>query len=389
MEGLQPHLSLIWTDSDSGKRGYLVVDRIVEGMATGGTRLCPGVTLDDVTALARSMSLKNALLRLPVGGCKIALDCSPNDEDAEAILTRFMSAVRPFLETAVVTGPDLGTSRELMTRVCAAIGMISPAQAALDRERDPEAALLRLLKAESETLHDRCLADMVAGYGVAEAAEAGMRALQLDIEGAGVAIQGFGSVGGAAALCLARRGARIVAVADVEGTIREPRGLDVAALTCATATGAIDRTALDPCLELLPRDAWLAVDADVLVPAATPGAITEANCEQLRSRLIVEAANLATTPGAERRLHDRGVVVLPDVVVNLGADAFYWWLLLDLVEPTAAAVQARLGETVRRLVSTVVADSRNWGRTPREAAIRLAAWNRRPLVTAPDARPRP
>src|SRR5437879_6499069 len=330
----------------------MVVDTLVGGLTTGGIRLQPGVTLKEVEALARNMTLKNHLWGLPVGGCKLALDCAPNDSLAVPLLTRFLRAIRPFLETSVVTGPDLGTSRELIHAVFSRIGMVSPAQAALDLDPEPESSLMRLAEAESAMVGGRCIADLVGGYGVVEAADAGLHRLGIELGGARVAIQGFGAMGQAVAVCLAAKGARVVAVADVEGTVTDPAGLDVDRMARgASATGVIDRMALAPTTRLGRRGDWISTDAEVLVPAATGNAINQRNCDRVRAKLVVEAANLPTTREADRRLWEHGTLLIPDIVANWGTDAFYWWVLLGVVEPDAQAILARVRDAVRGMVA--------------------------------------
>src|SRR5262249_52439151 len=148
------------------------------------------------------------------------------------------------------------------------------------------------------------LADCIGGYGVAEAAAAAARHKGWDLAGMRVVVQGFGAMGGSSARYLARKGARVVGVADVDGCITNPDGLDVAALLRARhELGEVDRSALRPDDRPLPRDRWLDLECDVLVPAAVADVVTADNAHLVRARLVVEAANIPTTEEAQGMLH--------------------------------------------------------------------------------------
>ena len=112
-----PFLSLTWTDPVTGRHGYVVIDRLIDGVAGGGTRMRAGVTLEEVERLAQTMSVKNGALRLPGGGAKGGLDIDPHDPEARALLTRFVSAMRPVLESYWATAEDMGTTQELLDSV--------------------------------------------------------------------------------------------------------------------------------------------------------------------------------------------------------------------------------------------------------------------------------
>ena len=113
----EPVLRLTWTDPETGRHGYAVVDTLVGGVAAGGTRLRAGVTLQEVERLAHAMSLKNGSLGIPSGGAKFGVDADPSEPQAQAILTRFVRHLKPLFETMLVTGEDLGTSPALLDEV--------------------------------------------------------------------------------------------------------------------------------------------------------------------------------------------------------------------------------------------------------------------------------
>lgn len=370
----EPVLRVTWTDPETGRHGYAVVDTLVGGVAAGGTRLRAGVTLEEVERLAHAMSLKNGSLGIPSGGAKFGVDADPSEPQAQAILTRFVRHLKPLFETMVATGEDLGTSPALLDTVFRAAGVDSSLHAGLARTGDPAAARARVAQGLTVLEGGVALVDLVGGYGVAEATLAAVSELGLgEPARLRASIQGFGSMGGSSARYLSRAGVRVVAIADVRGTVSNPAGLDVETLLRSrSAQGEIDRAALRPGDGQAPGDAWLAAEADILVPAAVADAIHEGNCDQVRARLIAEAANIPTTAGAEARLLERGVTVLPDFIANAGTNAYLWWLVLGQVEPTAESAFAVIGRTMRTAVPAALRLATEQNRSPREAAAKLA-----------------
>lgn len=368
-----PLIETVWTDPATGRRGYLVVDRLVRGLAGGGTRVQSGVTLDEVRRLAEAMSYKFGALGVPVGGSKCGIDSDPADPETRDVLVRFVTSLRPLFETSVTTGEDLGINQSEIAEVFTAAGLHGPLAAGLARAGDAEEAGARLQAAFEVVSEGIPLVDVVGGFGVAEAALEAMEFLEMPRGETRVALQGFGSMGGSAARYLSRAGLRVVAVADAIGTVSNPDGLDVEALLRhRSIRGEIDRANLPSGCAVAERSEWLATEAELLVPAAVADAITEANCHAVRARLVVEAANIPTTEGAERRLASRGVTVVPDFVANAGTTGWFWWTVLDGLEPTVDDALARVSGTIRSSVRAVLSGARELGSTPRAVARELS-----------------
>jgi len=335
-----------------------------------------GLDLQEVERLAHTMSIKNGAVGLPGGGAKGGIDCDPHDPEARAMLTRFVLAMRPWLETCWGTAEDMGTTQDLLDDVFREAGMLSSVQASLNQSGDPDVTLGRLARGLSTMVGGIGLGDLVGGYGVAQAAAAAVDYRSEDISGMRASIQGFGAMGGSAARYLAEQGVRVVAVADVQGAIANPDGLDVERLLASrTSLGDIDRAALGPDDLKLPRDAWLDVEAEILVPAAVADSITAENAGRVRASYVVEAANIPTTEVALRALHDRGVIVIPDFVANGGTNAWFWWVLLGLVEPEPEPSFRKIRETMWQSVHELLASSEREGITPRDAAEAVAERN--------------
>ncbi|MCG7209054.1 glutamate dehydrogenase [Streptomyces arenae] len=381
-----PLMSLVWTDHVTGRQGFLVVDRLVRGVASGGLRMRPGCTLEEVTGLARGMTMKEALhynpegRYVPLGGAKGGIDCDPQDPGAYPLLVRYLRAMRPYIESFWTTGEDLGLTQDLVDRAAAEAGLVSSVQAVYPLLDDETAARRRLADAFAVEVDGIGLDELAGGCGVAESALTALDRAGVPYRGTRVAVQGLGTMGGATARFLARAGLTVVAVADVKGTVANPAGLDVEALLRARdAYGTVDRAALRPGDLDLPGDAWLAADAEVLVPAAVSYAIDAANEHLVTARWIVEAANMPVLPEAEERLTARGVTVLPDVVVNSGTNAWWWWTLFGDIGPDADEAFAHTRRSMRALVGLMLDRAESDGTTPRAAAHALVS-DRLPVI---------
>ncbi|MFF4029158.1 Glu/Leu/Phe/Val dehydrogenase dimerization domain-containing protein [Streptomyces sviceus] len=381
-----PLLSLTWTDHVTGRQGFLVVDRLVRGVASGGLRMRPGCTLDEVAGLARGMTMKEALhydpaaRYVPLGGAKGGIDCDPRDPEAYGLLVRYLRAVRPYVESCWTTGEDLGLSQDLVDRAAAEAGLVSSIQAVYPLLDDESAARRRLADAFAVEVDGIGLDELAGGCGVAESALTALDAAGVPYADTRVAVQGLGTMGGATARFLTRAGLTVVAVADIKGTIFNPAGLDVEALlTARDAHGTVDRSALRRADRELPGEAWLSLDAEVLVPAAVSYAIDTGNQERIRARWIVEAANMPVLPAAEAMLAARGVTVLPDVVVNSGTNAWWWWTLFGDIGSDADEAFTHIRRSMRALVEQLLARAEADGTSPRAAAHALVA-DRLPVI---------
>ncbi|MGW0515149.1 Glu/Leu/Phe/Val dehydrogenase dimerization domain-containing protein [Streptomyces olivaceoviridis] len=381
-----PLLSLVWTDHVTGRQGFLVVDRLVRGVASGGLRMRPGCTLEEVAGLARGMTMKEALhyspegRYIPLGGAKGGIDCDPRDPEAYGLLVRYLRAMRPYVESCWTTGEDLGLTQDLVDRAAAEAGLVSSIQAVYPLLDDEATARERLADAFAVEVDGIGLDELAGGCGVAESVLTALDRAAVPYSGTRVAVQGLGTMGGATARFLARAGLTVVAVADVKGTIANPAGLDVEALLAARdGYGTVDRGALRPGDRELPGDAWLSAEAEVLVPAAVSYAVDRANQEGVRARWIVEAANMPVVPEAEALLTARGVTVLPDVVVNSATNAWWWWTLFGDIGADADEAFGHIRRSMRALTGRVLDRAEADGTTPRVAAHALVA-DRLPVI---------
>ncbi|MQA04366.1 MAG: glutamate dehydrogenase [Streptosporangiales bacterium] len=373
-----PVVELTWTDPVTGTRAYLVLDQLIRGLASGGLRVRGGCTMDEARGLARAMSLKETLVYnpadhyVPLGGAKGAVDLDPDDPRKPDVLRRFLRDVRPTAHAQWCFGEDFGVRQELLDAVAADVDLPSTIEPLLATLDDPASARQRMKDAFGADVDGVPLDELVGGYGVAVATEAYLASQGRGLTGTSAVVQGFGSIGGAAARYLARSGARVVAVADRDGLIVDESGLDVERLLQARdGGGRIDR-ALDG-VTLCPGAEWLDVPCDVLVPAAVSYVIDRADADRVRAGVVVEGANMPTLPDAEAALGARGVAVLPDFLANVATNAWWYWLVFGDIGPQPDEGFAKIATVMRRLVGTVAEDAD--GGSLRDAARALADRN--------------
>ena len=280
----------------AGLKAIVVVDNTSIGPAIGGVRMAPDADLQECSRLARAMSLKNAAAGLPHGGGKSVVIADPAmpARDKESLIRAFAQAIGQISD--YIPGPDMGTDETCMAWV-----------------RDEIQRVVGLPRVLGGIPLDEIGA---TGYGVAVATRVAQEFGIIDIEGARVAIQGYGAVGRHAARFLADAGARIVAVADSGGTASDPKGFDLPRLDALKADGLSVTDYPDAAID--DRDAVIAADCDILIPAARPDVINVSNVAAIKARLIVEGANIPTTDEAAIELHARNVVVIPDFIANAG-----------------------------------------------------------------------
>lgn len=375
-----PYLEVTWTDEVTGIKGYVVIDTLSRGVAGGGLRMREGVTLEEVRDLARAMTLKEAVVHtdgdtyVPLGGAKGGIDCDPYDPRAREVLARFGRATKPLIQSLFATGEDFGVRQEVIDEVFAEEGIRSSAESALALVEDgADAAHERLKVAFAQEVDGVGLGELVGGYGVAETALAALEFRGLAPTQSTAVVQGFGSMGGATARYLARAGVRVVGISDKEGLVHHPDGLDVEAMLAhRDVFGVIDRTCLRPGDAQLSGDDWLALDVDLLVPAAMSYVITGDEVDRIKAGVICEASNVATLPDAETALLARGVTIVPDFVANVGTNAWWWWVAFDDIAPTADAAFAKISGVLRPLTTQLLDRARREGISPREAATEIA-----------------
>ncbi len=288
--------------------GYRVQHNLSRGPGKGGVRFHQDVTLSEVMALSAWMSVKNAAVNVPYGGAKGGIRVNPktlSTGELERLTRRYTSEIGLLIgPTKDIPAPDVNTNGQVMAWMMDTYSMNVGATATGVVTGKPVDIGGSLGRVEA------------TGRGVFTVGVEAAKLTGLAIEGARVAVQGFGNVGGTAGKLFADAGAKVVAVQDHTGTVHNASGLDVPALLAhVKAQGGVGGFAGG---EHMADDAFWGVACDILIPAALEGQITKDNAARIQARMVIEGANGPTTPEADDILHDKGVLVLPDVIANAG-----------------------------------------------------------------------
>ena len=320
--------------------GYRVQHNTSRGPAKGGVRYHQDVTLSEVMALSAWMTIKNAAVGLPYGGGKGGIRIDPrkySQGELERLTRRYTSEIGLIIGPEKdIPAPDVNTNPQTMA------WMMDTYSMNLGR------TATGVVTGKPVSLGGSLGRSDATGRGVFVTGAEAMNKLGVPLEGARIAVQGFGNVGSAAARIFHEHGAKIVAIQDVSGTVYSAAGIDPAqALKQLQQTGKITDLAGT---ETLKREEFWSVDCDVLIPAALEKQITEANAGQIQARLIVEGANGPTTPQADDILRERGVTVVPDVLANAGGvtvSYFEWVQDFSSFFWTEEEINARLDRIMR------------------------------------------
>ncbi|SHE14528.1 leucine dehydrogenase [Chlamydia abortus] len=287
--------------------GYRSQHNDAIGPTKGGIRFHPDVTMDEVKALSMWMSFKCGVVGLPYGGGKGGVICDPHElskGELERVSRGFMEAIADIVGPEKdIPAPDVYTTPQIM-------GWMMDTYSRIKGYNSPGVITGKPLiiggsKGRNEATARGCV------YTIIEA----LKELGRTPEQTTVAIQGFGNAGRIAADLLTEMGCKIVAVSDSKGGIYNPEGLDLKEAERLKDTASL----LDYGAEYhISNEDLLALDVDILIPAALENVITTANADRIRAKIIAEAANGPTTPGADKILNEKGIIVIPDILANAG-----------------------------------------------------------------------
>ena len=345
--------------------GYRVQHNMARGPAKGGIRYDPRLTLDEVKAGAAWNTWKTAVVDVPFGGGKGGVICDPTTMslgEIERLTRRYIAEIMDLLgPDRDVPGIDMGTNSQVMAWVLDTYSM---------HTRRTENAVVT---GKPISLGGSLGRTEATGRGILISAREAMQRLGKPLAGATLAIQGFGNVGSQSARLLHEAGARMVAVSDLKGAIRNDRGIDTHALLkhhaeFKTVVGFKGAEPMDP-KELL------TMAVDILVPAATENQITEDNAAKVRAKVVVEGANGPTSPEADPILLYNGVLVVPDILANAGGVtvSYFEWVQNRLgFYWREREVNERLVEYMTHAFQSVFATTDKFKTNPRIGAYILA-----------------
>ena len=300
------------TKMDNGQvkvfTGFRVQHNVARGPAKGGIRYHPNVSLDEVKALAAWMTWKTATVNIPYGGAKGGVICDPkrmSKGELERMTRRFASEILPIIGPEQdIPAPDVYTDSQTMawimdtysmTKGYSTLGVVTGKPVALGGSEGRAEATAR---------------------GCLVACEEACKVKKINLRGATVAIQGFGNAGSVAARLFTEKKARVIAISDSRGGVFNSRGIDpLKAMRYKERAGTVVGM---PGTSRISNDDLLTMKCDILIPAALENAITLNNADQLKTKIVAEAANGPTTPHADEVLARKGIMVLPDILANAG-----------------------------------------------------------------------
>jgi glutamate dehydrogenase (NAD(P)+) len=288
--------------------GFRVQHSLTRGPGKGGVRYHPDVTLEEVMALAGWMTIKNAAVNLPYGGAKGGIRLDPamlSMKELEKVTRRYTSEIGIIIgPNQDIPAPDVNTNGKIMAWMMDTYSMNTGATAT------------GVVTGKPIELGGSLGRVAATGRGVFVVGREAMRRLNVDLDGARIAVQGFGNVGSVAAKLFAANGAKVVAVQDHTGTLFNDNGFDMQSLLdhVAQTRGVAGFKGGD----MIANEEFWDVKSDVLIPAALEGQITAERAQRVKTRVVLEGANGPTTPDGEAVLADRGIIVVPDVIANAG-----------------------------------------------------------------------
>jgi glutamate dehydrogenase (NAD(P)+) len=328
--------------------GYRVWHNVTRGPAKGGIRFHPLTDLPEVRALAMWMTWKCACVKIPYGGAKGGVTCDPKKLSArelERLTRRFTTELGDMIgPDSDIPAPDVNTNAQVMAWMMDTYSM------------HHGYSVTGVVTGKPVSIGGSEGRMEATGRGVVYTVQEAAKAIDLDLHGARVAVQGFGNAGEAAARFLAELGARVVAVSDSRGGIFNGDGLDLPLVTRhKQETGSVIGA---PRTRAITNEELFELECDILIPAALEGVLTDQNAARVHARIIAEAANGPTTPEADDIFRERGIVVIPDILCNAGGvtvsyfewvqdrEEFFW--SLDEINARLRRIMVRAYDDVQR-----------------------------------------
>lgn len=346
-------------DPKTKMHGFLVIDNTALGPGKGGIRMTPHVTMEEIFRLARTMTWKCALAELPFGGAKSGIVADPkkiSKEQKMELIKSFSRAVKPLCPRYYIAGPDINTGEEEMKWFCEANGSLKSCTG--------KPADMCVKPGEKCGIPHEYGS---TGFGVACATVVAARYAGIEIKGATAAIEGFGNVGSFTAEYLEEMGVKILAVSDSKGCVYNSSGMDLKKLSeVKKAIGSVINYAGGKILE---NREIFELPVDILIPAALPDVINKENADKIRAKMIVEGANIPTSPECEDILHKKGILVVPDLVANAGG------VISSYAEYRGYNPKKmfRLVERkIKRNTKIILDSAKEKGVTPRSSALEIA-----------------
>jgi len=352
---------------DSGEvevfEGYRVQHNQSRGPTKGGIRFHPDVDLGETTALAMWMTWKCAVVNIPYGGAKGGVKCNVKElsqRELEKLTRRFTTEINIVIgDHSDIPAPDIGTNAKVMGWIMDTYSM----QAGYTVPGVVTGKPIELGGSEGRV--------EATGRGVIVCATEACHSSNLNFEGSEIVVQGFGNVGSVAARLAEQQGAKVIGISDTSGAIFNKNGLPIQELydKYSGVEGGIQN--YKEC-DKITNEELLALQCDILIPAAIQAQITEANADKVKAKIVVEGANGPTTLEADKILHDKGILVVPDILANAGGvvcSYFEWVQDLQNFFWEEDQVNDRLGRIMKNAYGPVAHTMREHNTDMRTAAM--------------------
>lgn len=359
-----------YTDPDEQFKGWLVIDGTRNSLCAGGMRVQSGLTRDHVIAMARNMTMKMRICGLPIDGAKCGIDYRPDAPGKRAAMTRFMAAIKPYLEDRYSMGPDLNTSMDELESIAHGLGIPSVKMAiAKAQGMDISTFLARYEILSHKAIGNWTLGRLRAGFGVAAAALATLESLAIPAKGARIAVQGFGNLAKAAIVPLSEAGAVITAIADAEKCVALRHGQSLPIDELLNHPGTLLPAIADhTSVRYEHKESVLSQECDLLVLAAVENVISESNADCIRAKAVIPGANLAITMDGDVALYERGIISLPSFVAGCGGSLSMNGLFGPDQSPTPRQVLDFIAGAMASMVKKILSKSVTEKINPTQAA---------------------
>lgn len=386
-ENKQPEIVFEWKDAETEAEGWVVINSLRGGAAGGGTRMRKGLDKREVESLAKTMEVKFTVAGPPIGGAKSGINFDPADPRKKGVLQRWYKAVSPLLKNYYGTGGDLNVDEiHEVIPITESCGVWHPQEGVFNGHYQPNEAqkilrigqlrfgVLKVVEDSSYTPDANkkyVVADLITGYGVAEAVKHYYNIYGGDVNGKKVIVQGWGNVGAAAAYYMANMGAKVVGIIDREGGFIKEDGLNLEEVKSLFLNK--DGNKLGKHADMLSFDEVNAkiwdVNADVFLPCAASRLITEDQINRLIKAGLQVVSSGANVPFADKEIFfgpisefaDKKISVIPDFIANCGMARVFAYLMEGEHELSDQGIFDDTSETIRKAL--VAAHANNSSKT--------------------------
>lgn len=369
----EPELVVEYVDPLEGFKGWLVIDSMAHTLCAGGLRVQKGLTRECVQRLAATMTLKMRIAGIRADGAKSGIDYDPSSPGKKEALFRFIRAIKPFIQQCYSMGPDMNTCMPELDAICSRLDIPSIKTAVAKAQNLNLAEFSQRIALLSKPAGHATLGRLRAGAGLAASCLGTLDYLGIPAAKATVVIQGFGGLASGAAYFLNQAGVKIIGLADHEKSLisSDSTALDISSLLGNSINGIIPDAASKG--RYGKREDIFTVPCDVFIPAAIEKAVGEQEAQTMQVRAITCGANLAVTAEAEQILHERGILLVPDMVAGCGGSLSMEGLFAPDSMPSVTEVLAHVDCKTRTIVKNLLTRSQQDGVPPREVALQLCS----------------